>query len=93
MYEQPPGLRLQHELYDALKAAVDRYKSKNRGQVMVSAASTLDPDVRDVLTFFSQLAAVRSNGRPKGRAFLDSLRSQFKPDTFAKELSPLILAP
>lgn len=94
VYEKPLGHRLQRELYDALNQAVTQYKHGDAGQVMVAPTSPMDGAIRDVLIYFTQLAAVRSNGRPKGRAFIDSLRSQFKPVAFAKEpAAPLILAP
>jgi hypothetical protein len=93
VYEKAPELRLQRELYDLLKAGVDQYKVKDEGQVMIASLSPRDSDLRDVLTYLTQLAATRSNGRPKGRAFIDSLRAQFKPGTFARSLSPVILTP
>jgi hypothetical protein len=92
VYEKSLDHRLQRELYDALKLTVTEYKKGDAAQVMVAPTSPLDGDVRDALIYFTQLAAIRSNGRPKGRAFIDSLRSQFKPAAFAKESPPLILA-
>jgi hypothetical protein len=92
-YEKPPDHRLQRELYDALKSAVAEYGKKDAGQVMVTRASLRDHEIRDALIFFTQLAALRSNGRPKGRAFIHSLRFQFKPQAFAKESASLIVAP
>jgi hypothetical protein len=93
IYENPPDDKLQRELYDSLKAAVAEYKQQGANQVMVSRESVLDSDVREALIFLTQLAAVQSNGRPKGRAFIDSLRSHFKPGSFAQESRSLILVP
>jgi len=77
-YEKPPEYVLQRGLYDALKVAIEDYKkteSQNTG-----LATVRDGDIRDALIFLSQLGATRTNGRPKGRAYLDLLRSQFKSD-------------
>lgn len=93
IYEKTPDHRLQRELYEQLKSTVAKYKEQEAEQVMVARGSLLDGDVRDALIFLTQLAAVRSNGRPKGRAFIDSLRSQFKPGTFAKQSPHLIVVP
>jgi hypothetical protein len=93
LYEKPPGHRLQRELYQAFMAAVARYKEQDAGQVMVARESLLDGDVRDALIFLTQLSALRSNGRPKGRAFIDSLRSQFKRGAFERPPYALIVAP
>jgi phytoene dehydrogenase-like protein len=92
LYENPPEYRLQRELYDQLKAAVERYKTAE-GPGLVAELNARDPEIRDALILFARFAAIRSNRRPKGRAFIDSLRSQFKPGTFAKKSSSLILTP
>jgi len=84
-YEKPPEYVLQRGLYDALKVAIEDYKkteSQNTG-----LATVRDGDIRDALIFLSQLGATRTNGRPKGRAYLDLLRSQFKSDEL-KNSSP-----
>jgi hypothetical protein len=93
LYEKPPDHRLQHDLYERLKTAVTEYKNDDTGQVMIARTTPLDSDIRDALILLTQLAAVRSNGRPKGRAFIDSLRSQFKPGAFERQSSSLIVAP
>jgi hypothetical protein len=93
VYEKPPDHRLQRDLYERLKTAVTEYKTDDTGQLMIARATPLDSDIRDALILLTQLAAVRSNGRPKGRAFIDSLRSQFKPGAFEKPAPSLILAP
>ena len=93
VYEKPLDQLLQRELYEALKLAVKEYKQADAGQVMIASTSPMDRAIRDVLIYLTQLAAVRSNGRPKSRAFIDSLRSQFKPAAFVKEPAPLIVAP
>jgi hypothetical protein len=93
VYEKPPGHSLQRGLYERLKIASTEYKNSGAGQVVIARATPVDSDIRDALILLTQLAAVRSNGRPKSRAFIDSLRSQFKPGTFGRPEPSLILAP
>ncbi len=92
LYESPPEHRMQRELYDELKQGVDRYKQME-GAGIVARVSPRDREICEALILFAQLAAIQSNGRPKGRAFMDSLRAFFKLGTFAKPSSPLILTP
>jgi hypothetical protein len=90
-YENPPTYVLQRELYEALKAALEQYKKRETEQVGLS--STRDSEIRDALIFLTQLGAARTNSRPKSRAFLDLLRSQFKPEEFSKPESKIVLLP
>ena len=90
-YENPPAYSVQRGLYEALKAALKDFReeeTKHRGMSV-----TRDADIRDALIFFTQLGATRTNGRPKGRAYLDLLRRQFKPGEFAKAPSKIVLLP
>ncbi|HEV2426556.1 MAG TPA: hypothetical protein VGZ29_17160 [Terriglobia bacterium] len=87
-YEKPLDDRVRHELYAHLKEAIANYRKEEAARSAVS--SLRDGTVRDALIFMTQLGATRTNGRPKGRAFLDFLRSQFKwqgrPETSASNL-------
>jgi hypothetical protein len=90
-YEKPPDYAIQRGLYDALKAAIENYKqteSRNAGIQTIR-----DSEIRDALIFLAQLGATRTNGRPKGRAYLDLLRSQFKSDQLQKSSSGLLVVP
>jgi hypothetical protein len=90
-YEKPPEYAIQRGLYDALKAAIENYKqteSQNTG-----LAAVRDSEIRDALIFLAQLGATRTNGRPKARAYLDLLRSQFKSDELNKSSSGLLVVP
>lgn len=90
-YEKPPDYRVQRELYDRLRAAIDDYRQE---QTRASGLSTLrDADVREVLVFLAQLGYARSNGRPKGRAFIDLLRREFTSGEFGKSDSKIVLLP
>ncbi|MHB8652499.1 MAG: hypothetical protein ACYDA9_01335 [Terriglobia bacterium] len=90
-YEKPPDLGLQRELYDGLKAAIDEYKQAEAREA--GAVAVRDGDIRDALIFFTQLGARYFNGRPKGRAFLDLLRSQFNSGEVAKPESNIVVLP
>jgi hypothetical protein len=90
-YEKPPDYRLQRELYEKLKAAIEDFKQAEVQQT--GASSVRDGEIRDTLIFLTQLGATRANGRPKGRAYLDFLRTQFKSEEFAKPASNIVLLP
>ena len=92
LYEKPPDHRMQRELYDKLKKAVEEYKGRE-GQGLAAVTSVRDPEIRDALIVLTQTSAARSNGRPKGRALIDMMRSQFKPGTFSRTTSRLIVSP
>ena len=90
-YEKPPEYAVQRGLYDALKDAIEKYtkaESQNTG-----LATVHDSEIRDALIFLSQLGATRTNGRPKGRAYLDLLRSQFKSDELQRPSAGLLVVP
>jgi len=87
-YENPPDYLYQRELYQELKAALEefqRIETQRQG-----LTSTRNSDIRDALIYLTRLGAVRSNGRPKGRAFLDMIR-EVAPDESAKADSKIVL--
>jgi hypothetical protein len=89
-YEKAPDSALERGLYATLKtAAADFTKAEGRGEVVSSNAR--EGEIRDALIFLTQLGATRANGRPRGRAFLDFLRTQFKAEEFARPASKLVL--
>ncbi|HET7212174.1 MAG TPA: hypothetical protein VFL79_01180, partial [Terriglobia bacterium] len=90
-YEKPPDYALQRGLYEALEGAVKEYKKA--GSADPGFETPRESEVRDILIFLTQLGATRTNGRPKGRAYLDLLRSQFKSDELQKSSSGLLVVP
>ncbi len=95
-YEKPPEYRVQRELYEKLQAAVEGYKKQAQGVDLTSVprlgvTSVRDGVIRDILIFMAQLGAIRTNGRPRSRAYLDFLRTQFKPEAFARPESKIVL--
>lgn len=90
-YEKPPEYVLQRGLYEALQAAIKEYKEAVSTDPGFEAPR--DSEVRDILIFLTQLGATRTNGRPKGRAYLDLLRSQFKSDELQQSSPGLLVVP
>ncbi|MGA2607582.1 MAG: hypothetical protein ABSH01_09005 [Terriglobia bacterium] len=90
-YERPPDFLYRRELYQVLKAALEEFKEAETQRL--GLATTRDSEIRDALTFLTQLGATRENGRPKGRAFLDLIRTQLAPEASAKPASNIVLLP
>jgi hypothetical protein len=90
IYEKPLDYSLQRALSEALKASIAEFREKEAQRVGMTTVR--DSDVRDALIFLTQLAAVHENGRPKGRAYLDLIRSQFPKEEFEKPGSSILLA-
>jgi hypothetical protein len=88
-YEHPPDHRLQRELYEKLKAGIEEFKKAQAQNP--NAPAVREGDIRDALIFFTQLGATYSNGRPKGRPYLDMLRNQIRPEDLAKPTSNILL--
>ncbi len=90
-FEKPPDYRIQRELYGRLKEAINVFKKEEmrRGAIF----SIRDSEVRDCLVFLAQTSVIRTNGRPKGRAFLDFIRGQFDLKQFSKSSSSAIVLP
>ena len=59
--------------------------------VVASFRNIRNGEICDILVFLTQLGALRSNGRPKGRAYLDFLRTQFSPQAFSKSASNIVM--
>jgi hypothetical protein len=88
-YENPPVHPLQRGIYEGLKTAIADFK-KDEAQRQ-GMTTTRDGDLRDVLIFLTQLGATRSNGRPKGRAYLDFLRGMLPEKEFQVSSSKIVL--
>jgi hypothetical protein len=88
-YENPPVHPLQRGIYEELTAAIADFK-KDEAQ-RKGMTTTRDGDLRDALIFLTQLGATRTNGRPKGRAYLDFLRAMFPGEEFQKPSSNIVL--
>jgi hypothetical protein len=89
IYEKPIDYRLQRELYERLKAAVEAIRKKIEESTGVMILH--DSDVTRTAIFMAQLCAVQDNGRPKSRAFLDLTRARFPKEEFQKPASNIVL--
>lgn len=89
IYEKPLDYLPQRELYTGLKAGIAEFQKLEAQRAGMTTVR--DSDVRDALIFLTQLCAIHLNGRPKGRAYLDMIRSQFPPDEFKKPASNIVL--
>jgi hypothetical protein len=90
-YEKPLDYLYRRELYHALKAALEEFKHDETERH--GLATTRDSEIRDALIFLTQLGAIHANGRPKGRAFLDLIRTQVAPEASTQPASNIVLLP
>jgi hypothetical protein len=89
-YETRPENRLAAGLYDAMQEAVAAFRSRETGQLGIPR--TRDNDVLGLLVFIQHFEFGSSNGRKRGRAFLDALREFYgePPRGAPPSASPLI---
>lgn len=74
VYERPPAIPVQRELYDALSAFLNEVKQQS------TAASVPPPkhsEIFELLVFLYRMGLLRTNGRPRSRKFIEFLRGQF----------------
>ena len=92
-YEQPPEGPLPREFYGHLAAALKKFQEERDSgrQGAAGTAQTRTGTIHKMLVFLAQLGTLRMNGRPKSRAFLDFLRSQFKNPELERPSSSIVL--
>jgi len=89
-YEKPPEIPLAAGLYIALAKYLDDEKKHAAEHPEVPALK--DTEIFHLLIFFLRFWKLRSNGRPRTRAFIHFLRTEFPMSTeAAKEESRIIL--
>jgi hypothetical protein len=71
-YESRPVNALANRIFSETQSGLDVFRKSE--QEKLGMAHTRDADVLGVLVFLQRLELDRNNGRPRGRAFLDSLR-------------------
>ena len=71
-YETRPVNTLANRIFSAAQTGLEEFRRNEREEF--GMARTRDSDVLMMLVFLQRLALGRINGRPRGRAFLDSLR-------------------
>lgn len=90
-YEKPPDDRLRAELYRRAGEFLNEYR-KPESQPP-GAPPLKDSEVFLLLAFLLRVARHHHNGRPRSRAFLDFLRSQYPAEATAAPEPPRIIAP
>jgi hypothetical protein len=90
-YETRPNNPLAANIAGSVRQAIERFRQREREESGVS--HTRDADVLGVLVFLQRLEYDRSNGRRRGRAFLDFLHHTFPvpPGLPAPQASSLIV--
>ena len=76
-YESIPANPLAAHIYRAVQEAAAGWRETERQRLGIS--HTRDADILGILVFFQRVELSRANGRPRGRAFLDELRSFYVP--------------
>jgi hypothetical protein len=71
-YESRPVNALANRIFSDTQTGLEAFRTSEREKFGMSR--TRDGDVLGVLVFLQRLELDRNNGRPRGRAFLDSLR-------------------
>jgi hypothetical protein len=91
IYEGLPPNPLAARLHRAVQEALNQFRQRETPRPGTS--KTTDADLLRGLVFIERLALTCNNGRPRGRAFLDTLRSfQLEPaDNLDTARSSLIL--
>lgn len=93
-YETRPANALANRIFGATQIALEEFRNNEREDL--GMLRTRDADVLGVLVFLQRLELDRNNGRPRGRAFLDSLRgllSQAEANVAGTQQSSSLIVP
>jgi hypothetical protein len=90
-YEKPPEIPVSAGLYTALAKFIEEEKKHSTEHPEFPALK--DTEIFHLLVFFLRFGRLRSNGRPRTRAFLEFLRSQFPAEVGAAKQEPRIILP
>jgi hypothetical protein len=90
-YEKPPGGAMAAGLYAAIAKFIEAEKKREAERPESSALK--DSEIFHILVFFLRFGRLRSNGRPRTRAFIQFLRLQFPLDAGLKKEEPRIIIP
>ncbi|HEY1472186.1 MAG TPA: B-box zinc finger protein [Candidatus Acidoferrum sp.] len=90
VYEKPPVIPVQRELYNALSA----FLAETQQQAGQSSFGTVkDSEVFQLLVFLFRMGLMRTNGRPRSRRFIEFLRGQFPGAQELKKEESRIIVP
>lgn len=90
VYEKPPIVPAQRELYNALSAFLGETKQQ-AGRSSFGAFK--DSEVFQLLVFLYRMGLMRTNGRPRSRRFIGFLRGQFPGAQELKKEESRIIVP
>ena len=90
VYEKPPVIPVQRELYNTLSAFLTETKQQT-GQS--SFGTCKDSEVFQLLVFLFRMGLRRTNGRPRSRGFIEFLRGQFPGAQELKKEESRIIVP
>jgi hypothetical protein len=90
VYERPPVVPVQRDLYNALAAFLTEAKQQ-AGQSSFGAFK--DSEVFQLLVFLFRMGLMRTNGRPRSRRFIEFLRGQFPGAQELKKEESRIIVP
>lgn len=90
-YEKPPEIPVAAGLYAALAKFIEEEKKHSAEHPEFPALK--DGEIFQLLVFFLRFGRLRSNGRPRTRAFLEFLRSQFPSEAGIAREEPRIILP
>jgi hypothetical protein len=90
VYERPPVIPIQRELYHALSSFLVETKQRASQN---SFASVKDSEVFQLLVFLFRMGLLRTNGRPRSRRFIEFLRGQFPGAQELKREESRIIVP
>jgi hypothetical protein len=90
-YERPPDDRVASGLYAALAKYLDQEKQHATEHPEFPALK--DAEIFQLLVFFLRFGKLRSNGRPRTRAFIEFLRAQFPSEVGVSKAEPRIILP
>jgi hypothetical protein len=90
-YERPPDDRVAAGLYSALAKYLDQ--EKQHAAEHPESLALKDAEIFQLLVFFLRFGKLRSNGRPRTRAFIEFLRAQFPSEVGVSKEEPRIIVP
>jgi hypothetical protein len=90
-YELPPGGAIAAGLYAAIAEFIDVEKKREAEHSQFTALK--DSEIFHLLVFFLRFGRLRSNGRPRTRAFIEFLRVQFAREMGLTKEEPRIIIP
>jgi hypothetical protein len=90
-YEKPPEIPVAAGLYAALAKFIE--EEKKRAAEHPEFPALKDTEIFHLLVFFLRFGRLRSNGRPRTRAFIEFLRLQFPIEAGVSKEEPRIILP